>query len=496
MKTDRHPTIDPKPQKHSILGHTLFLVLLSCGLVSTQARTSIGPSPYSWHAIEISDTLTLYVKDQRVGTLFHRIEVDSSDACVRVTKEVVVGHGGGGLTGVAPAMSVTEIREYEYTAALRRVFQELASPSGTTTWHLDRGSDSTWRLRTTAGGESTVREISRVASSLRTTYDIQTAILDGTAEEGQTWVDSMFDVMSGRMLVVRTRCIAVPGESTAAWEFVNIDNVMSREERWKVDRRGRTMYMEVAPIFVARREKCGREGGGDTAFADITRIAESFTIPKERLPRKNETIALTFDSLAHLHESVRGMYAHQNGSHVLKALADTCLTAKSGTRTVKDSAYLRATAAVQANAKAVQDLATRLTRGRSDICDITGALTDYMFTNIEKRAVATFSSALETLNAGFGDCGEHAVLLAALLRASGIPARVVYGLVFVGPQRGYMYHAWVQARGEKWVGADPALGVFPAWRGYVPLIIDDTGENTVHLANIIDRISIRYVPSP
>jgi len=59
-----------------------------------------------------------------------------------------------------------------------------------------------------------------------------------------------------------------------------------------------------------------------------------------------------------------------------------------------------------------------------------------------------------------GDCTEHAVLLAALLRASRIPARVVFGVVVaLGPETEFAAgHAWVEAATDgKWQRFDAAL---------------------------------------
>jgi transglutaminase-like putative cysteine protease len=60
-----------------------------------------------------------------------------------------------------------------------------------------------------------------------------------------------------------------------------------------------------------------------------------------------------------------------------------------------------------------------------------------------------FASAAEVARTRTGDCTEHAVLLAACLRARGIPARVVSGLVFVeevGERKNvFGYHMWTQA---------------------------------------------------
>lgn len=59
-----------------------------------------------------------------------------------------------------------------------------------------------------------------------------------------------------------------------------------------------------------------------------------------------------------------------------------------------------------------------------------------------------------------GDCTEHAVLLAALVRMRKIPARVVLGLALLDGPKGVlaMGHAWVEWHdGKQWLLADAAL---------------------------------------
>jgi hypothetical protein len=55
-----------------------------------------------------------------------------------------------------------------------------------------------------------------------------------------------------------------------------------------------------------------------------------------------------------------------------------------------------------------------------------------------------FASAAEVLETREGDCTEYAVLLAALCRARGIPARVAIGLVYVPQAQGFGYHMWTE----------------------------------------------------
>jgi len=76
-----------------------------------------------------------------------------------------------------------------------------------------------------------------------------------------------------------------------------------------------------------------------------------------------------------------------------------------------------------------------------------------------------YASALEVATNRQGDCTEFAVLLAAMARAAGVPARVVTGMVYAdrygNTARVFVPHAWVQAwTGKRWQSYDAALRRF------------------------------------
>lgn len=78
-----------------------------------------------------------------------------------------------------------------------------------------------------------------------------------------------------------------------------------------------------------------------------------------------------------------------------------------------------------------------------------------------------YASAAEVIALREGDCTEHAVLLAALARAQGIPARMVTGLAYspgyAGRSDVFVPHAWVMAWvDDRWQGYDAALPAFGA----------------------------------
>lgn len=76
-----------------------------------------------------------------------------------------------------------------------------------------------------------------------------------------------------------------------------------------------------------------------------------------------------------------------------------------------------------------------------------------------KNYSQTFATAADVAKSLEGDCTEHAVLLAALLRARGIPARVAIGLVYVPTEQAFAFHMWTEAFiNDRWIGLDGTIG--------------------------------------
>jgi tetratricopeptide (TPR) repeat protein len=78
----------------------------------------------------------------------------------------------------------------------------------------------------------------------------------------------------------------------------------------------------------------------------------------------------------------------------------------------------------------------------------------------DKRHTFSMADAPAALERGAGDCTEHAVLFASLMRAHGIPTRLVAGLYLT---RGGLwgYHLWNEYwDGSRWHSIDPGNGVY------------------------------------
>jgi len=108
---------------------------------------------------------------------------------------------------------------------------------------------------------------------------------------------------------------------------------------------------------------------------------------------------------------------------------------------------------------------------------------------IQKRPVLSVPNALETLRYKVGDCNEHAVLLAALARASGIPAQVEAGLVY---QKGrFYYHAWNVLYLGTWITADSVMGQLPADVTHIRFVRGT--EQQIDLVRMIGRVRLEIL---
>lgn len=122
---------------------------------------------------------------------------------------------------------------------------------------------------------------------------------------------------------------------------------------------------------------------------------------------------------------------------------------------------------LEVNAKEIREKAEMIIKGEKNILKKAERIFWWVYNNVKKEPSFTVPSALEVLKNMRGDCNEHAVLYTALVRAVGIPAKIVVGLVQQG--NSLYYHAWTEIFYREWIPVDPTLGQFPADLSHVKL---------------------------
>jgi hypothetical protein len=132
-----------------------------------------------------------------------------------------------------------------------------------------------------------------------------------------------------------------------------------------------------------------------------------------------------------------------------------------------DAAYTASTSMLRADDQEIVKLTKEATKAAgTDKAARAEAMRAFVYRYITKKDLDVgFASASEVARTRHGDCTEHGTLLAAMLRADGIPSRVVSGLVYVEDEKGkgiFGYHMWAQALLERngkplWVDVDGTL---------------------------------------
>jgi hypothetical protein len=118
---------------------------------------------------------------------------------------------------------------------------------------------------------------------------------------------------------------------------------------------------------------------------------------------------------------------------------------------VSNAAFTTCSATLNCNDPEIKRVATEAVAGVGDVpMDRAKAIRTFVYKFIDKKDLDVgFATATEVVRSHKGDCTEHGVLVAALLRANGIPSRVAAGLIyadqFAGGKDIFAYHMWAQA---------------------------------------------------
>lgn len=120
------------------------------------------------------------------------------------------------------------------------------------------------------------------------------------------------------------------------------------------------------------------------------------------------------------------------------------------------AAALQPSSAIQSDDPQLAAAARAAAGDEHDVWRAAQRLERWVYEHVDKKSMDVgFASALEVFRERRGDCSEHAVLLAAMCRAAGIPARVVMGWVYaLGTFAG---HAWTEVWAGDWYALDATL---------------------------------------
>jgi hypothetical protein len=182
----------------------------------------------------------------------------------------------------------------------------------------------------------------------------------------------------------------------------------------------------------------------------------------------------------------------KSDSAQLTIISDTTIPATSEIADAQKQ-YLAPEQLIQSADPDIIKLAKEITQGGSDQEQKAKLINHWVYTNIAKEYSPELSNALATLRSRKGDCGEHSALAVALLRASGIPARIASGVVYWPEGKGFAYHAWVELYLGKWIQMDPTWDETTTNATHIMLTNEGVEKQIGAIVNAMRGMKIKFI---
>lgn len=141
--------------------------------------------------------------------------------------------------------------------------------------------------------------------------------------------------------------------------------------------------------------------------------------------------------------------------------------------------FLEPTQFLQSDDPRVIEHATKAVGQETNAWKQAVAMEQYVHKQLKKKNFSTaLASAGEVAKNMEGDCTEHAVLLAAMLRAQKLPSRVAVGLVYIPSRSSFGGHMWTEVFLDgRWIPLDATLGKGGIGAGHIKLADSSLSEN-------------------
>ncbi len=160
------------------------------------------------------------------------------------------------------------------------------------------------------------------------------------------------------------------------------------------------------------------------------------------------------------------------------------------------SSDLAQTIYITSNNPAIQKQSKQLLNASKTTEEFVQKTVSFVFDHItDKSYKHGMLAADEVLKGRSGDCTEHSTLLAALLRAQGIPVKMLYGIVLTKDNR-FFFHNWNAVfTGSGWTPVDATMNQIPADAARIVISVggstSTSRENVaVSVINFLQGISV------
>lgn len=121
---------------------------------------------------------------------------------------------------------------------------------------------------------------------------------------------------------------------------------------------------------------------------------------------------------------------------------------------------LKTSIVIESDAPEIVALSKKIVGDEKDAWTAARKISKYVYTHVTSTYGSSSDRATDVLREMKGDCTEHSLLAVSLLRAAGIPARRIDGVVYLKQDDGvpaYYWHEWIEAFVGEWTQLDPTF---------------------------------------
>jgi hypothetical protein len=406
----------------------------------------------------------LYLKGQKVGYMYSSVTLSADKATITARNEI---HFKAKVDAASVERHMVETKVFESRPG-GRLLSFVADAKGD-------GGDQVLEGNSTATGFSIIRKRPGKPNELLTIKPSREIVEDADqariALKRNAKVEGVITDTSDLEQYKVTTTVGPTETRTIAGVKVKLRLVETISDKEKVpmtswvDEAGRTLEVSQGPTMklVAEPEDVARRVDVVEVFG-LTRII----LPKALPPTARDLpghVTLVMKGLPDKFQvnTYRQQYKKLGDGKVEVTIASAMPKVRKPRPLVDPNGgdNLKSTIAVEADAPEIKALAKKIAGDEKDALGAAVTVSRWVNKNMQKNYGSSSDHATDVLREMKGDCTEHSLLTVSLLRALGIPAKRIDGVVYLVNDDGVpalYWHEWVEAYVGEWVQLDPTFG--------------------------------------
>lgn len=452
----------------------LYITLVGIVLVSSSAiclaveNEQVATEKDSKYPIEHWFNLTMM--GMKIGYVHQFVDktVSQGEEMIRSKTSMVMQFSGGGND-----IRVENNRiEYSDSNFMPRYFVYTSDESGEKRIE-GKIKDGTAYITTTINGETTESEVAIPPDTISDSVAVDSLLSKNLLKVGaklpyQTFNIDVQRIVTCELSVSKEDTLTYQSEEKQVYVLENQVDIMGGiTVRLWVDSEGTTykFITDMPGLSVVATKTDSKTALGEIEALDI--VLRTRIIPSGKMPRKGAKrfVANVQHSGGNLAEIIKTnnqqILNSENGNSgtltIEKAAVDEKNCPKLPIQSPELEKYLSSTVYVESEHPDIHAQALEVIDGEDNSWLAAKKLSKWVYKSIDEKGLSGgYSTSLSTLKTLSGDCTEHTVLLIAMARSVGIPARICAGLVFA--KDAFYYHFWPEVYVGTWVQIDPTFG--------------------------------------